>query len=86
MGGEPHVHSKGFELDEHLMLINMDLRDLDTAGYLGVLISVNLFYLSLIILLTWISVHVRNKAIHGRNNSLSRQVSDRVFFSSFIFL
>lgn len=38
----------------------MGLENIDIAGYLGVLIFVNLFYLSLMLLLTWIVVHVRN--------------------------
>jgi len=78
--------NKGLKFDEPLILLTMDYGNLDTAGYLGVLIFVNVFYLSLMILLTWIVTHVRNKMIHGPNNSLSRQISDRVFISSFIFL
>ncbi len=64
--------NKASEVDARYMMLNIDMRDIDTAGYLGVLISVNVFYLSLMILLTWIVVYVRNKAIHGPNNSLSR--------------
>ena len=41
-------------------LVTMDMSHLDSASYLGVLVFVNLFYLSLIILLTWIVVRVRN--------------------------
>lgn len=31
------------------------------ASYLGVLIFVNVFYLALMMVLTWMVVHVRNK-------------------------
>ena len=41
--------------------VSMDLTHLDTARYLGVLIFVNLFYMSLMILLTWIIVTVRSR-------------------------
>ena len=59
---------------------------IDAAAYLGVLIFVNLFYLALMILLTWIVVYVYRRQSLGPDNSLSRQIQHRVFFSSFIFL
>ena len=40
-------------------LFAMGMENIDIAAYLGVLIFVNLFYLSLMILLTWIVMHVR---------------------------
>ena len=50
----------------------MDLTQMDTATYLGVLIFVNLFYLSLIVLLTWIVYHVRSRQMRAPSNSLSK--------------
>lgn len=32
---------------------------LDSAGYLGVLVGVNIFYLSLMLILLWLVMHVR---------------------------
>jgi len=68
------------------LFFSIDIENLDLAAYLGVLIFVNLFYLSLMILLTWIVVYVRNQSRLAPDNSLSRQISDRVFISSYIFL
>ena len=73
-----------------MLFLSMDLDSLEGAGYLGVLIFVNLFYLALIILLTWIFVHVREKHLRSlsssNSNSMARQVGDRIFFANFIFL
>ena len=68
-------------------MVTMDMSHFDSAGYLGVLVFVNLFYLSLIILLTWIVVRVRNNQdFGGLYNTQSRQVGNRVLFANFIFL
>jgi hypothetical protein len=58
---------------QKLVTVTMDMSHLDSASYLGVLVFVNLFYLSLIILLTWIVVRVRNNQdVEGLYNTQSR--------------
>ena len=42
------------------MQVTMNMNHQDTAVYLAVLVGVNIFYLSLIFLLTWLVVTVRN--------------------------
>jgi len=42
------------------MRVTMNMSHQDPAAYLGVLVGVNIFYLCLIILLTWLVVTVRN--------------------------
>ena len=64
----------------------MDMQHLDTTGYMVVLVFVNLFYVSLMMILTWLVFHVRKYTTPARPNSEARQVSERSFWANFIFL
>ena len=64
----------------------MDMQHLNSAGYLGVLIFVNFFYVSLMLILTWLILHVRKNMTPARPNSEARQVSERSFWANFVFL
>ena len=64
----------------------MDMQHLDSAGYLGVLVFVNIFYVSLMLILTWLVLHVRKNMTPARPNSEARQVSERSFWANFVFL
>ena len=67
-------------------MLPMDLQHLDSAGYLGVLVFVNIFYVSLMLILTWLVLHVRKNMTPARPNSEARQVSERSFWANFVFL
>ena len=64
----------------------MNSDDLNGLQYLGVLIFVNLFYLSLMIVLTCLIVHVYNTTRKAPRRSLARKVSETTFFAHFLFL
>ena len=83
---EAEANMIGSDSSQQQYRFRMDVTDIDAAGYLGVLVFVNIFYLSLMLLLTWMVVYVRNRTRHGPNHSLSRQIGDRVFFANFLFL
>ena len=60
--------------------------DLNGLRYMGVLIFVNLFYLSLMIVLTCLMMHVYNTTRKAPKRSLARKVSETTFFAHFLFL
>ena len=64
----------------------MDWDHADEAGYLGILIFINVFYLSLMLALTYLFLHVRKSRDDAPPNSSSKEVSTRVAFTNFIFL
>ena len=64
----------------------MNMDNWESAGYLGVLIAVNLVYLCLMLFLLWLVIHVRKYVTPARKNSTARQVSERSFWANFAFL
>lgn len=54
------------------LYMKMDMSNINAAAYMGVLIFVNVFYLSLMVVLTVLIVHVRNHTRQARDSSIAR--------------